>query len=62
MFYYAEKGHLRQVFLYLSDSVDIVILDSRITDLTIGAVSFVYALRKTNVSLNLERIDVSISG
>jgi hypothetical protein len=52
MFYYAEKGHLRQVFLYLSDSVDIVILDSRITDLTIGAVSFVYALRKTNVSLN----------
>jgi hypothetical protein len=62
MLYYAEKGHLRPLLFYLSDSVDIVILDFRITNLTIGAVSFVYALRKTNVSLNLERIDVSISG
>jgi hypothetical protein len=52
MLYYAEKGHLRPLLFYLSDSVDIVILDFRITNLTIGAVSFVYALRKTNVSLN----------
>ena len=61
MLYYVEKGHSRPILFYLSDFVDTIILDSRITDLTIGAVSFVYALRKTNVSLNLERTDVSIS-
>ena len=34
MLYYAEKGDLRLILLYLMDSMDIVILDLRINNLS----------------------------